>query len=123
MTFPLSRCMSVATASYGVYALAQPRHLGRVLTSNPVTQPDYDLLAQAFGARDVLVGMVGVLGRSERTITAGMLLRIAMDFSDGLLLGARTKDGTRALLLGVTFGWGTLNALALLIDRRGARSA
>lgn len=116
--------MSVATASYGVYALVQPRHLGKVLTRNPVTQPDYDLLAQAFGARDVLVGMVGALGKSERTITAGMLLRIAMDFSDGLLLGARTKDpGTRALLLGVTFGWGTLNALALLIDRRRARSA
>ena len=33
MTFPLSRMMSAATASYGAYALTQPRHLGSAATS------------------------------------------------------------------------------------------
>ena len=31
MPFPLSRFMSAATASYGVYALVEPRHLGNAL--------------------------------------------------------------------------------------------
>ena len=37
MTFPLSRLMSTATATYGVYALANPRHLGHVVATNDST--------------------------------------------------------------------------------------
>jgi hypothetical protein len=122
MTFTWSRLMSAATASYGVYALAEPRHLGRALTDNEPEQAGYDLLAQTYGARDLAVSALGMLGRSPRTVQAAMLVRIACDVSDGLLLASRAgDDATRKKVLGVTFGWGALNALALLRDRRAER--
>ena len=119
MTYRLSRVMSAATASYGVYALARPRHLGTHLTSNPKEQADYDTVAQTYGARDLAISALGLLGRSEKTVTAAMLLRIASDVSDAALLStkARDKDG-RNLVLGAALGWAALNTLALLIDRR-----
>jgi hypothetical protein len=120
MSFPLSRLMSTATATYGVYALANPRHLGEVV--DPKHADDYDLLATTYGARDLAVSTVGMVGRSEKTVTAAMLIRIAFDVSDGLILAARAKDdATRQKVLGVTFGWAGLNALALASDRRRAR--
>jgi len=120
MTFPLSRLMSTATATYGVYALANPRHLGDVV--DPKHAADYDVLAATYGARDLAISSVGLLGRSEKTVSAAMLIRIACDVSDGLILAARTKDdATRQKVLGVTFGWAALNALALAADRRRAR--
>ena len=120
MSFPLSRLMSTATAGYGVYALADPRHLGEVV--DPKHAADYDLLATTYGARDLAISSVGLLGRSGRTVSAAMLIRIACDVSDGLILATRTRDAaTRQKVLGVTFGWAALNALALLSDRRRAR--
>ena len=122
MTFPLSRFMSTATASYGVYALAQPRHLGNAV--DPKNAADYDLLAQTYGARDTVVSLVGLLGRSEKTVTTAMVIRIACDVSDGLLLSVKAPDQqTRQKVLGVTMGWAALNTLALVADRRGARRA
>ena len=122
MTFPLSRLMSTATATYGVYALANPRHLGDIV--DPKNADDYDLLATTYGARDLTIGTVALLGRSERTISAAMAIRIACDVSDGLILATRTKDAaTRQKVLGVTFGWAALNMLALASDRRRARKA
>lgn len=120
----LSRLMSTATASYGVYALAEPRHLGRALTDNEPMQADYDLLAQTYGARDLALSTLGIFGRSERTVTAVMLVRIACDVSDGLLLSARTDDEeTRQKVLAVTLGWAGLNLLALARDRRALKKA
>jgi hypothetical protein len=120
MTFTLSRLMSSATASYGLYALVEPRHLGKALGANKPAQ--YDLVARTYGARDLAVSALGVSGKSDRTVTAAMLMRILMDVSDGLLLSARVKDAaTRQKVLGVTFGWAALNALALRIDRRRYR--
>ena len=120
----LSRLMSTATASYGVYALAEPRHLGRFVTSKKSDQADYDLLAHTYGARDLAISSVALLGRSERTVSAAMMIRIVCDMSDGLLLSARAEDDeTRQKILGVTFGWAALNAVALVRDRRAARRA
>lgn len=122
MTFPLSRFMSTATATYGVYALAEPRHLGNVL--DPKHAADYDLLAQTYGARDLAVSALGIFGKSDKTVTAAMLMRIAMDVSDGLILSAKAKDDqTRQKVLAVTLGWAALNTLALRADRRRARRA
>ena len=122
MTFPLSRLMSTATATYGVYALANPRHLGDAV--DPRHADDYDLLATTYGARDLTISTVGLLGRSEKTISAAMAIRIACDISDGLILATRAKDdATRQKVLGVTFGWAALNTLALVSDRRRARKA
>ena len=124
MTYALSRLMSTGTLSYAVYALANPRHLGAFMTDERKHQADYDLLAQTYGARDLAIGSLGLLGRSERTVTAAMLARIAFDVSDGLILAARAEDdATRAKVVGVTWGYAALNALALLADRRRASRA
>ena len=120
MTFTLSRLMSTATASYGVYALAQPRHLGQAVDS--ANAADYDVLAQTYGARDLAVSTLGILGRSEQTVTAAMLMRISMDLADGAILSVKAQDDeTRNKVLGITVGWAALNTLALLVDRRRAR--
>jgi hypothetical protein len=122
MTMTWSRLMSTATAAYGGYALSAPRHLGRFLTDDRKAQPDYDLLAQTYGARDLAISAVGVFARSERAVTAAMLIRAACDVSDGLLLSACAQDEeTRSKVLGVTFGWAALNLLALARDRRVAK--
>ncbi len=122
MTFALSRLMSTATASYGVYALAEPGHLGGVLTTDKKKQASYDVLARTYGARDLAVSAFGILGRSEKTVTAAMLLRIAMDLSDAAVLSREAEtDEARSLVLGVTVGWASLNALALAVDRRRAK--
>lgn len=122
MTYPLSRLMSASTLTYAGYALAEPRHLGEFMTSAEPRQAEYDLLAQTYGARDLAVGTLGLLGRSERTVTAAMLARIAFDVSDGLLLASRAEDEeTKAKVLGITWGYAALNAVALLADRRRAR--
>ena len=120
MTFPLSRLMSTATASYGVYALTDPRHLGRAI--DPKHASDYDVLAQTYGARDLAISSVGILGKGRKAVTTAMVIRIACDISDGLILAARTRDQeTRQKVLGVTFGWAALNTVAILSDRRRAR--
>jgi hypothetical protein len=120
MTFPLSRLMSTATASYGVYALADPRHLGRAV--DPKNSADYDLLAQTYGARDLAISSVGMFGKGRKTVTTAMVIRIACDISDGLILANRCHDQqTRQKVLGVTMGWAALNTLAILSDRRRAR--
>ena len=122
MTFPLSRLMSSATATYAGYCFVDPRHLGKAVTDNPVKQADLDVLAHTFGARDLAVSSLAIFGRSPKTITSAMLLRIALDVSDGLILAAETtSDEARKRVLTLTFGWATLNTMALVIDRRRAR--
>jgi hypothetical protein len=122
MTYRLSRLMSAATASYGVYALAQPRHLGSALAESRKEQARYDVLARTYGARDLATSALGVLGRSERTVRAAMLLRIAGDLSDAAILSRETSDpAVRQKVLAVTLGWASLNALALLVDSRRAK--
>ena len=122
MSMPLSRLMSTATATYGVYALVDPGHLGRAL--DPKHADDYDLLATTYGARDVVVSTLGMAGRSDKTVGAAMMVRIGCDVSDGLILAARARDAaTRQKVLAVTLGWAALNTLALLSDRRRARKA
>jgi hypothetical protein len=117
MTFPLSRLMSTATASYGVYALANPRHLGDFV--DPAHARSYDTLAQTYGARDLITSTVALKGR-----TVAMVMRILSDLSDAAILSRRAADDeTRQKLLGVTLGWASLNAVALLIDRRRAKKS
>lgn len=118
MSYPLSRLMSAATLSYGVYALAEPRHLGRFLTDNEPEQGGFDLLARTYGARDLTIGALGLLGRSERTVSTAMKARIAFDLADGALLAMKAKDEIRSRLLAITWGYAALNTMALLIDRR-----
>jgi hypothetical protein len=123
MTYPLSRALSVATAAYGGYALAQPGHLWQALQSDRQHQEGLELLARTYGARDSAIGLLGLLGRSDKTVRAAMMLRIAMDLADAAILSTSTDDDAiRRKVLGVTLGWAGLNALALAIDTRRARS-
>lgn len=122
MTYPLSRMMSLATAGYASYALVEPRHLGRFLVTGKKEQRAYDSVAMTYGARDLAISSVGLLARSERAISAAMVIRILSDIGDGLLLASRVDDDeTRAEVLAVTFGWAGLNLVALRRDRRAAR--
>jgi hypothetical protein len=122
MTYPLSRLMSTASAAYGVYALTQPSHLWQALHSDRKDQEGLELLARTYGVRDTAISVLAVLGRSDKTVSAAMLLRIAMDLGDAAVLGSRTKDpDLRRKVLGVTLGWAALNTVALGIDSRRSR--
>lgn len=117
MSYRLSRLLSTATAGYGAFAVAVPDHLGKVLQVDKEDRPGYDLLAQAYGIRDLAVAAVGMFGRSGRTVKAAMMIRIVMDLGDAALLAPRMKDDAiRQKVLAVTLGWAGLNALALAID-------
>jgi hypothetical protein len=117
MSYRLSRALSTATAAYGGYALAQPAHLWQALGADRKDREGLELLARTYGVRDLAIGSLGILGRSARTVRAAMLLRIAMDLGDAVLLSAKTDDEQlRRKVLAITLGWAGLNALALLID-------
>jgi hypothetical protein len=117
MSYRLSRVMSGATAAYGGYALTQPAHLWQALDAERRERAGLELLARTYGVRDLAISSLGVLGRSTRTVRAAMMLRIAMDLGDAVLLAARTDDeDVRRKVLAVTLGWAGLNTLALVID-------
>jgi hypothetical protein len=122
MSYPLSRLMSTASAAYGIYALAQPSHLWQALHSDRKDQDGLELLARAYGVRDTAISTLAVVGRSDKTVRAAMLLRIAMDLGDAAILGNRTQDPElRRKVLGITLGWAALNTVALGIDSRRSR--
>jgi hypothetical protein len=117
MSYRLSRLLSTATAAYGGYALAQPAHLWQALKADRKDREGLELLARTYGVRDLAIGSLGTLGRSDRTVRAAMLLRIAMDLGDSLLLSTQTEDDdVRKKVLAVTLGWAALNSLALVVD-------
>jgi hypothetical protein len=117
MSYKLSRFMSTATAGYGAFALVSPEHLGNALGADKKDMPGLHLLAQTYGVRDLAISSLGIFGRSGKTVKAAMLLRIAMDLGDGLLLSSKTDDDEiRTKVLAVTLGWAGLNALALVVD-------
>ncbi|GAA1794046.1 hypothetical protein GCM10009795_044570 [Nocardioides hankookensis] len=123
MSYSLSRALSVATAAYGGYALAQPGHLWQALQADRKHQEGLELLARTYGVRDLAISSLGILGRSDKTVRAAMMLRIAMDLGDAALLSTQTEDAdVRRKVLAVTLGWAGLNALALAIDTARARS-
>jgi hypothetical protein len=121
MSYALSRLMSTATASYAGFCLVRPDHLGEALGADKHEQAGYDLLAEVFGVRDLAISAFGILGRSDRTVTTAMWIRIMCDVGDGIVLAARADDDqTRAKALGATLTWGALNLLALRADKRRA---
>jgi hypothetical protein len=111
--------MSTASAAYGGYALAQPSHLWQALKSDRKDQEGLELLGRTYGVRDSAISLLAILGRSDETVRAAMLLRIAMDLGDAAVLSTRTKDpDVRRKVLAVTLGWAALNTAALAIDTR-----
>ena len=121
MSYPLSRFMSAATATYGGYAIAQPAHLWQALQADRKDREGLELLARTYGIRDLAISALGVLGRRPGTVRAAMIMRIAMDLGDAALLSSRTDDqDVRKKVLAVTIGWAGLNTLALVADSRRA---
>lgn len=118
MDHPASRAMSAASAAYGVFASLKPRHLADNMGARGREVAKYDKLARAYGARDLSISAVGLLGPS-RAVPVAMGLRIASDLTDALVLGSAAPDSrVRRKILGVTLGWAALNAVALAFDRR-----
>ncbi len=121
MSYPLSRFMSAATATYGGYAIAQPAHLWQALQADRKDREGLELLARTYGIRDLAISALGVLGRRPGTVRAAMIMRIAMDLGDAALLSSRSDDqDVRKKVLEVTIGWAGLNTLALVVDSRRA---
>lgn len=122
MSHRLSRALSAATAAYGAYALAQPAHLWQALEADRKDRAGLELLARTYGVRDLAVSSLGLLGRSPATVRTAMVLRVAMDLGDSVLLASRTRDtDVRRKILAITLGWAGLNAAALAIDTRRDR--
>jgi hypothetical protein len=117
-----SLLMSAATAGYAVFALARPRHLGRLLTDDPVRQQPYDSLARVYGVRDLVTSAVVLLGPGPSAQRLGMAARITFDASDAAILGtsAPSRSG-RLKVLAAALGWAALNGVALVADERAAR--
>lgn len=115
----LSRAVSAATLGYAVFSLVRPEHLGRAMEADAFEQPTYDSLARAYGVRDVVIGSLGLLAPSPKAVRTAMVLRIAGDLADAVVLASRAPDNrVRGKVLGVTLGYAALNAGALAIDAR-----
>lgn len=111
--------MTVGTLAYSVYALARPRHLGRALTNSPLKQPEYDVVAQTFGFRDLVVSGLALAAPTAAAREQAMIGRIVLDLTDSALFTAEasTKAG-KAKVLAATLTWAALNAAAIVKDRQ-----
>jgi hypothetical protein len=119
MTPSYSTILSAATAGYAVFALVKPRHLGEALTNNPVKQQRYDLVSRLFGPRDLAISTLALLAPTNVAREQAMLARVALDLADAALLTPHGKaKGAKAKVLGVTLSWASLNAAAILADRK-----
>jgi hypothetical protein len=113
--------MSAATAGYAVFSLARPRHLGRLLSDDPVTQQTFDSVARVYGVRDLATSAVVLLGRGSAARRLGMGARIAFDTTDAAILASSAQSrAARAKVLGAALGWAALNLVALIADERAA---
>jgi hypothetical protein len=120
MTTSYSKIMSAATASYAVFALVKPRHLGKALTKSPLKQPEYDLVARMFGPRDLAVSALALLAPTAAAREQAMIARVVLDLSDALMLSREARTtGAKAKVLAATLTWASLNVAAIRADRQG----
>lgn len=118
-----SKLVSLATAGYGAYCVARPRHLADALEVPAEQAPAIDKLAYTYAGRDLPLGTLALLSRNPSVVTSAMVLRILSDLSDATVLGTGTasKPKVQRKVLAITLGYAALNAAALLADRRAAR--
>ncbi len=109
-----SRLAAAASAGYGVFALARPEHLASGLGAED--SASLRTLARVFGAREIAVGSLAVLG-DRGVVSACMAARLSFDLSDcGILLAELEDEDVRGKVLAVTLGWAAVNAAAVLAD-------
>lgn len=119
MKQPLSRSLSIATAGYAIYALVYPRHLGKVLTNDPLKQPDYDLVATTFGVRDLVVSALALAAPTPTAREHAMCARVLLDLCDAASFSPEAHTAAaRNKVLGATLTWAAINAAAVVVDRR-----
>jgi len=117
ISYPASRVMSAATATYGVYALVKPSHLADAMRADAGERSGYDSLARAYGVRDLLLSALGVFGPG-RAVAWAMRGRIAGDLADCATVVTKADVGKiRGKVAAVTVGWAVLNFLAYRWDR------
>ncbi len=116
MNYTASRVMHALTASYGVFALVKPEHLGNAMNADADERGGYDTLARAYGIRDLPISALGIFG-PDRGVQWATRARLAGDFADCLTLAVRAPSGqVRAKVMGVTLGWAALNYAAYRWD-------
>ena len=119
-----SKLLSLATATYGAYALAKPRHLADVIEAPADQASAFDRMAYTYAGRDLSISGLAIASGNPTVVTAAMALRILGDLSDAAILGTGTTDRpeVQKKILAVTLGWAALNAIALVADRRALKS-
>ena len=119
-----SKLLSLATAAYGAYAIAKPRHLADVIEAPTDQAPAFDRMAYTYAGRDLSISGLAIASGNPSVVTAAMALRILGDLSDAAILGAGTTDrpDVQKKVLAVTLGWAALNTIALVADRRALKS-
>ena len=114
-----SKLLSLATATYAVFALVKPRHLADGVQAPAAQAPAFDRMAYTYAGRDLAISGLALLSKNPSVVTSAMLLRIIGDFSDAAVLSTGTsKPDVQKKVLAVTLGWAALNAAALVADRR-----
>ena len=117
-----SKLMSLATASYGVFALVQPRHLANGIEAPALQAPAFDRMAYTYAGRDLSISGLALASKNPSVVTAAMVLRIVGDIADGVVLSTGTsKPSVQKKVLAVTLGWAALNTAALVADRRALK--
>ena len=120
LSYPASRAISVASAAYGLYALAKPSYLADAMHAGADEREGYDNLAKVYGVRDLTISLLGVLGPA-RGVQWAMRSRIAGDLADCATLVTKADDGrVRGKAAALTIGWAVLNFAAYRWDRRRA---
>jgi hypothetical protein len=121
VSYPRSRFLSLATAAYGAFCFVKPGHLADGVGAPAAQRPAFERMAYTYGARDLTISALGVLG-GPTLVRAAMGLRVAGDVADAAILSQYAeKQDVRAKVLAVTIGWGVLNTLALVKDEQGIR--
>lgn len=114
--YPWSRAITAATAAYGLFALARPRHLADALKVPPAARSGHDRLARTYGLRDLASSSLVLSDRPE-LVRAAMALRIVGDLGDCAVLASTVdRKDVRRKVVAVTLGWAALNTLAWLAD-------
>ncbi len=114
-----SKLLSLATAAYGAFALAKPRHLADGIEAPADQAPAFDQMAYTYAGRDLSISGLAIASSNPALVTAAMALRILGDLSDAAILSTGTsKAGVQKKVLAVTLGWAALNTVALVADRR-----
>jgi hypothetical protein len=113
----LRRTFGLATAAYGLYALARPDHLSRHGGLGDPDRPDAGVrtLSRVIGVRDLISGAT----IAARPGPGPLALRAAFDLGDAAVFGTQlpTPRARRTVAV-VASGWGALALLLLLRTRR-----